>query len=141
MDFLDNQSSLETICRQTALSADYGSVVEKMKEGPKTRGAFRKIYVTRYGWQGDVYKLLAKALSLDPPQLTFRYQALIERIATTCHGDAPSGSSVTSACYHAATIVNAVADKIVAWDAENDVFDIRDPYLLFYLRWADIVDG
>ena len=133
---------LSTIYRRTALSADYGSVVDKMKEGPKTRGADRKIHESRYGWQGDVYKLLVKALSLDPPQLTFRYQSLIERIGATCQSDTPSGSSVTSACHHAATIANdSVGQRVVEWDGENDVFDIRDPYLLFYLRWSDVTDS
>lgn len=142
VDFLNDQVLLEKICRRTALSADYGSVVDKMKEGPKTRGSDRKIHISQYGWQGDVYKLLAKALSLDPPQLTFRYQSLVERISATCSGESPSGSSVTSACYHTASIVNdTVGEKIVEWDTENDVFDIRDPYLLFYMRWADNVDN
>jgi hypothetical protein len=142
IDFQDEPSRLSSICRRTALSADYGSVVEKMKEGPKTRGADRKIHVSRYGWQGDVYKLLVKALSLDPPQLTFRYQSLIDRIAATCGHEPPSGSSTTSACFHVAKIVNdTVGERVVEWDAENDVFDIRDPYLLFYLRWSDAVDG
>lgn len=140
-DFIDDTNLLQKICRRTALSADYGSVVDKMKEGPKTRGADRKMYVSREGWQGDVYKLLVKALSLHPPQLTFRYQSLIDRIALACSGEGPSGSSVTSACYHAAAIVNdAVGEKIVEWDSENDVFDIRDPYFLFYLRWSDVAD-
>jgi hypothetical protein len=142
VDFVDDQNLLGNICRRTVLSADYGSIVEKMKEGPKTRGSDRKIHVSRFGWQGDVYKLLVKALSLDPPQLTFRYQSLIDRISATCSLDAPSGSSVTSACHHAAAIVNdSVGEKIVEWDSENDVFDILDPYLLFYLRWSDIADG
>lgn len=142
VDLLDSGAVLENICRRTALSADYGSVVEKMKEGPKTRGASRNVHTTRFGWKGDVYRLLAKALSLDPPQLTFRYAHLIDRIAQTCSTDeSPSGSSVTSACYHAATIVNdAVADRVVEWDSDNDVFDIRDPYFLFYLRWSDVTD-
>lgn len=142
IDFQHDPSQLSSICRRTALSADYGSVVEKMKEGPKTRGADRKIHVSRYGWQGDVYKLLVKALSLDPPQLTFRYQSLIDRIAATCERDPPSGSSTTSACFHVAKIVNdTIGERVVEWDTENDVFDIRDPYLLFYLRWSDAVDG
>lgn len=142
VDFLDDQSLLQKICRRTALSADYGSVVEKMREGPKTRGADRNMYSSKAGWQGDVYVLLAKALSLDPPQLTFRYQSLIDRISAVCSGNGPSGSSVVSACYHAAAIVNdSVGEKIVEWDSANDVFDIRDPYFLFYLRWSDVVDG
>jgi hypothetical protein len=142
IDFMDDDLLLEKICRQTALSADYGSVLEKMKEGPKTRGSDRKIHTSTAGWQGDVYRLLVKALSLNPPQLTFRYQSLIDRISATCVGDSPSGSSITSACYQTASIVNdAVGEKIVEWDPENDVFDIRDPYLLFYLRWSDDADN
>lgn len=142
IDLNDDRSLLQKICRRTALSADYGSVVEKMKEGPKTRGSDRKMYTSNAGWQGDVYALLAKALSLDPPQLTFRYQHLIDRISAACSGGGPSGSSITSACYHTAAIVSdSVGEKIVEWDSDNDVFDIRDPYFLFYLRWSDIVDN
>jgi hypothetical protein len=142
IDFKEDRELFEKICTVTATSADYGSVVDKMRDGPKTRGSNRNIYRTRFGWQGDVYRLLTKALSLDPPQLSFRYSSLIERISNICSDDAPSGSSVTSACYHAAQIVNDMIPSIaVEWDGETDVFDIRDPYFLFYLRWADAVDG
>lgn len=132
----------ENICRRTVQSTDYGSVVELMKEGPKTRGSDRNIYVTRFGWNGDVYRLLVKALSVDPPKLTFRYDSLSERIIGICKNGGPSGSSITSACSHSAKIVNdAAGTRIVEWDGEHDVFDIRDPYFLFYLRWSDAVDS
>lgn len=132
----------ENICRRTVQSTDYGSVVELMKEGPKTRGSDRNIYATVYGWNGDVYRLLVKALSVDPPKLTFRYDSLSERILELCTSGGPSGSSITSACSHSAKIVNdAVGTRIVEWDGGHDVFDIRDPYFLFYLRWSDAVDS
>ncbi|SBO44927.1 protein of unknown function [Cyanobium sp. NIES-981] len=96
----------------------------------------------KYGWNGDSYRLLVKALSLDPPQLTFRYASLNDRVIDMCIGDPPSGSSITNACAQSAKIVNdAAADKIVEWDETSDVFDIRDPYFLFYLRWSDITDS
>lgn len=130
------------ICRRTVQSTDYGSVIEQMKEGPKTRGADRNIYITNYGWNGDVYRLLVKALSTDPPQLTFRYGSLSSRIVDMCTSGSPSGSSITSACSQSAKIVNdSVGERIVEWDGEHDVFDIRDPYFLFYLRWSDATDG
>lgn len=132
----------EGICRRTVASTDYSSIAEKMLEGPKTRGSDRKIYISRFGWQGDVYRLLMKAISIDPPQLNFRYQPLLDRISSLCSNEVPSGSSVTSACFHVANIANDSANNnIVEWDGENDVFDIRDPYLLFYLRWSEIADG
>ena len=133
---------LENICRRTVLSTNYGSILELMKEGPKTRGSDRNVYVTRFGWNGDVYRLLVKALSMDPPQLTFRYTSLNKRISDICAGSVPSGSSITSACAHSAKIVNDTAgERIVEWDSDHDVFDIRDPYFLFYLRWSDATDS
>jgi len=132
---------LSNICRRTVLSTDYSSVVDKMIEGPKTRGSDRKIYITKYGWQGDVYRLLLKAIALDPPQLNFRYQSLVDRISSICSGESPSGSSITSACYHATSIGNdAAGDNIIEWDSDNDVLDIRDPYFIFYLRWSEVID-
>ena len=142
VELVNDQSLLQKICRRTVLSTDYGSIVEKMKEGPKTRGSDRLIYNTAHGWNGDVYRLLVKALSLDPPTLTFRYGPLNERITGMCRDSTPSGSSITGACEHSARIVNdAASDRIVEWDGESDVFDIRDPYFLFFLRWSDITDS
>lgn len=142
IELLHDPQIHENICRRTVQSTDYGSVLELMKEGPKTRGSERNVYVTRYGWNGDVYRLLVKALSIDPPKLTFRYNALNERILGMCSSSGPSGSSITSACAQSAKIVNdAAGSRIVEWDGEHDVFDIRDPYFLFYLRWSDGVDS
>lgn len=142
VDMIYEQGFLESICRRTVASTDYSSIAEKMLEGPKTRGSDRKSYISKYDWQGDVYRLLLKAISLDPPCLTFRYQPLVDRIVSLCTGESPSGSSITSACYHTANIANDSADNnIVEWDGDNDVLDIRDPYLLFYLRWSEIADG
>jgi hypothetical protein len=140
VDMLFQQDFFEEICRRTLASTDYSSIVDKMLEGPKTRGSDRKAYISNNGWQGDVYRFLLKALALDPPCLTFRYQPLVDRISSLCNGEVPSGSSITNACLHTANIANGAAnDNIVEWDSDNDVFDIRDPYLLFYLRWSDLI--
>jgi len=142
VNFLYESDFLENICRRTVAATDYSSIAEKMLEGPKTRGSDRKSYISTLGWQGDVYRFLLKALSMNPPCLNFRYQPLVDRITSICHGDTPSGSSITNACHHMATIANDSANNnIVEWDSENDVFDIRDPYLLFFLRWSEVADG
>lgn len=142
VDIIYEEGFLESICRRTVASTDYSSIAEKMLEGPKTRGSDRKSYISVSGWQGDVYRFLIKAISLDPPCLTFRYQPLVDRIISLCVGESPSGSSITSACQHVANLANDSANNnIVEWDGDNDVFDIRDPYLLFYLRWSEIADS
>ncbi|MCB1681226.1 MAG: ATP-binding protein [Alphaproteobacteria bacterium] len=143
MSFVFDEKNFDGACKRTVVSADYSSVVSKVLDGPKTRGSDRKLYKTRFGWEGDVYKLLLKAFASNPPTLNFRYQELTDRVASIVEKDAtaPSGSSVTGACQHAASIANSSAgNSIVEWDSDNDVFDIRDPYFLFYLRWAEVLD-
>lgn len=128
------------ICGMTSLMNDYTSVIDSMKDGPKTRGERRKTYPLQDGTFLDVYPLVLRALSEDPPELTIRYHNLVGRIQRLCKtGESPSGSSVTGACAHMAEIANGTANAtILEWDGESDVFDIRDPYLLFALRWSEI---
>ena len=109
-----------------------------MNDGPKTRGQDRKSYLTRDDFVTDVYPLILRAIALDPPELTQRYPNLQRRIQSLCAKEQPSGSSVTGACSHIASIANESENRnVIEWDSENDVFDIRDPYLLFYLRWNE----
>ncbi|MGA4278366.1 hypothetical protein ACI2VH_16805 [Ralstonia nicotianae] len=130
--------AIETVCTRVATTSDYSSTVDKMKDGPKTRGTERNAYLTKDGEVIDVYPLILRAIAAAPPQLTFRYADLQARIRTQCAKDQPSGSSVAGACAHIASIANESENRnVVEWDGDNDVFDIRDPYLLFYLRWSD----
>lgn len=137
------EDSIKKICCRTALMTDYTSVIASMKDGPKSRGEGRKSYNLQNGKQMEVYPLILFAISQDPPELTIRYQNLQGRIAHLCkQGEGPSGSSVTGACAHLMDIANATANSsIVEWDANSDVLDIRDPYLLFALRWSELSGG
>ncbi len=131
-------NAIHKVCIRTAIMADYSSTVDKMKEGPRTRGQDRKSYGLKDGSVNDVYPLILRAIALDPPELTMRYPNLQKRVQSLCGSEVPSGSSVTGACSQIASIANDSENRnIVEWDGQSDVFDIRDPYLLFYLRWAD----
>lgn len=133
-----DSEAIRTVCARTAATSDYSSTVAKLKDGPKTRGQDRKAYLLSDGTSMDVYPLILRAIALDPPELTQRYPTLQRRIQSLCTGDQPSGSSVTGACSHIASIANDSENRnIIEWDAESDVLDIRDPYLLFYLRWNE----
>jgi len=120
---------INRVCGMTSLMNDYTSVIDSMKDGPKTRGERRKSYPLSDGSSLDVYPLVLKALSANPPELTIRYPNLLGRIQRLCKsGEGPSGSSVTGACAHMAEIANATSGStILEWDGESDVFDIRDP--------------
>lgn len=129
-------AAIEKVCTRTAATSDYTSTVAKMKEGPKVRGEPRKGYAVNFGTVLDVYPLILRAIALDPPELTQRYPNLQKRIQSLCEKEQPSGSSVTGACSHIASIANESENRnVIEWDGENDVLDIRDPYLLFFLRW------
>lgn len=135
----NDQGLLERICKSTVLSTDYSSVVDKMREGPRVRGSDRISHALKDGSNGDVYSLLIKCLAIDPPQLTLRYDDLVARVKSLCVAQTPSGSSITGACSHMAKIANdSAGENIIEWDGDNDVLDIRDPYLLFYIRWGEI---
>ncbi|WP_332776148.1 hypothetical protein [Polaromonas sp.] len=133
-----DRDAINRVCTRTAATSDYSSTVAKMRDGPKTRGQDRKSYLTRDGAVIDVYPLILRAVALDPPELTQRYPNLQRRIQSICAAEQPSGSSVTGACSHIASIANESENRnIIEWESDNDVLDIRDPYLLFYLRWSD----
>ena len=133
-----DRDAISKVCVRTAATSDYSSTVAKMNDGPKTRGQDRKSYLTRDDFVTDVYPLILRAIALDPPELTQRYPNLQRRIQSLCAKEQPSGSSVTGACSHIASIANESENRnVIEWDSENDVFDIRDPYLLFYLRWNE----
>lgn len=49
----------------------YREVARKLKNGPNPRGQKRKTYTINSGNQVDIYELLLKALSVDPPKVSF----------------------------------------------------------------------
>ena len=129
---------VKKVCVRTAASADYSSTIAKMNDGPKTRGTSRTAHKLSDGSIRDVYPIILFAISSNPPERTIRYANLQGRIGSVCPEGGPSGSSVTGACAHMSGIANDAENRvIVEWDVENEVFDIRDPYLLFFLRWGD----
>lgn len=133
-----NRDAIAKVCTRTASTSDYSSTVAKMKEGPKTRGQDRKSYLLKDGTISDVYPLILRAIALNPPELTLRYPNLQKRIQSLCTVAQPSGSSVTGACLHISSIANESENRnIIEWDEEHDVLDMRDPYLLFFLRWSE----
>ncbi|KGV60352.1 hypothetical protein [Burkholderia pseudomallei] len=130
---------IRNVCNRTS-STDFSSTIEKLREGPKTRGTERLSYRLSDGETGDVYTIVLRALSLDPPQLRFTYSQLLSRIAGVCEKQTPSGSSTSGACLHVAQLANDGQPKVLLeWDSENEILDIRDPYLLFYMRWSDTI--
>ena len=129
---------LKKILEQTSSNTDFRSLVDVLDAGPRTRGTERKTYKFHDGTEGDVYRVVLKALADSPPRLSFPYQELLERTVKICSGESPVGSSVTGTCLHMSKLAEEKFpnERAVDWDEQKQVFDIPDPYLPFYLRWS-----
>jgi hypothetical protein len=130
--------TLRSIMQQTSANTDFRSLVDVLDAGPRTRGTERKTYTFHDGNEGDVYRVVLRALADDPPRLSFSYEELLARTVKVCTTDAPVGSSVTGTCLHMSKLAleKFPSDRAVDWDEQKQVFDVPDPYLLFYLRWS-----
>jgi hypothetical protein len=133
-----NIDLVERVCRRTAANNDYSSTVSAMKDGPKTRGKDRKSYVLQSNNAAmDVYPLILRGIAYHPPKLTLKANELATRVQGLCSGEQPGSGSIINSCSHIVSIANeAEGRQVIEWDAERDLLDIRDPYLLFFLRWG-----
>jgi hypothetical protein len=129
---------LRKILEQTSASTDFRSLVDVLDSGPRTRGTERKTYRFYDQTDGDVYRVVLRALADDPPRLSYPYEELLERTVKICHGESPVGSSVTGTCLHMTKLAQEKFpnERAIDWDETKQVLDIPDPYLLFYLRWS-----
>lgn len=132
------QGDLRNILEQTSSTTDFRSLVDVLDAGPRIRGTERKTYRFSDEREGDVYRVVLRAIADDPPQLSFPYEELLQRIAKACVGESPVGASVTGTCLHMSKLAleKFPDERALDWDEAKQVIDIPDPYLLFYLRWS-----
>ena len=133
-----NKEELKDVLTQTSSGTNYRTLVDVLDSGPRVRGTERKTYQFSDGSEGDVYRAVLKAISADPPMLTFKYETVVDRTKEICVGETPIGSSLNSTCVHMAKLADEhfSNEKALDWDDQKQVLDIPDPYLLFYLRWS-----
>lgn len=133
-----NSDLIARVCRRTTANNDYSSTVAAMKDGPKIRGKDRKSYVLASSQTAmDVYPLILRGIACNPPMLTLKASEFTGRVQGLCTGDQPGSGSIVNSCAHIVSIANeAEGRQVIEWDAERDVLDVRDPYLLFFLRWG-----
>ena len=132
------KEQMQEILEQSSTATDFRSLIDVLDAGPKTRGTERKTYRFRDGAQGDVYRVVLRAVSADPPRLSFSYEELLARTAKICDGESPTGSSVVGTCLHMSRLAldKFPDERAIDWDEQKQILDIPDPYLLFYLRWS-----
>ena len=133
-----DRNMFKKVCVDAIASLDYSSTVDAMKLGPKTRGRDRKSYTVKGTSEVvDVYPLILRAIAYDPPTLTMRSNDITSRIQQLCASESPGTSSILPSCSHIVQIANeSQSSQVIEWDPERDLLEIRDPYLLFFLRWG-----
>ena len=133
-----DEQMTQRILEQTSASTDFRSLVDVLDAGPRTRGTERKTYTFADKTSGDVYRVVLRAVASDPPRLSFTYDELLKRTAAVCVGESPVGSSVTGTCLHMSRLAEDKfpRERAIDWDESKLVFDLPDPYLMFYLRWS-----
>lgn len=113
--------TLREILEQTSANTVFRSLVDVLDAGPRTRGTERKTYKFRDGTEGDVYRVVLKALADDPPRLSFPYEELLKRTGRVCTAESPVGSSVTGTCLHMTKLAQEKFphERAVDWDEQK----------------------
>jgi hypothetical protein len=133
------EEDFDKACRLTSTIADFRSLVDALEKGPRASSGDRKKYRFSDGTTGDVYRAILKAIAEEPLVLGFDYEEVLRRVRAVCDGEAPAGSSVTGACAHMARLAEEQlpTTRVLTWDERDQILEIPDPYLSFYLRWSD----
>ncbi len=120
--------------KRTATLSDWSSLVEEIHSGPRQRGTERKVFRFKDGSTGDVYRAILLSIIEDPARLSLRYDEVLNRVKAICTEDVPVGSSINAALEQISKLSQDINDgnPIIEWD--EDVLDIVEPYLLFYMR-------
>lgn len=131
---LFNDGAIASVLEQASTTTDFSSLLEGLHNGPKVRGAPRNQFKFKDGSTGDVYRCILLALKNDPPSLAFSYDDVYQRTRAVCLDEAPSGSSVASALEQMPQLAQDLEPhtRIIEWN--DDVFDIVDPYFLYFIR-------
>ena len=129
-DLVFNSDFKRRVLEQSASMTDHSSLVTSMHVGPLERGRVRSRFKFSDNSTGDVYRAVLLAIATPPPRLSLNYQELTRRVQQVCVNEAPAAQSIVRACVQMAKI--AKESKSLEWD--NNVLNIADPYLLFYLQ-------
>lgn len=139
-----DEAAREDILYVTSCTVDFRSLLRALTAGPKARPGDRQSYQHKDGKQGDVYLTVMRAVAMDPPKLAIDKEELARRLEELCvAGKFPDPASVTRACTQLGQIAQGFLSPwgpSIEWDEQDNVLVIPDPYLLFYLRWSNILE-
>ncbi|MDL5362253.1 hypothetical protein [Halalkalicoccus sp. NIPERK01] len=138
-----HREEITKILKDVVKHSDHRRTIELLDNGPKVRGEPRNTFDFANG-SGDVYRAILKAISGDPPKLSYSYEELKERVDRICIGNSPSGSSINRACkkMNELMVEDLSKEQPLEWDDSSGQgrLTIPDPYLLYHLRWSNQIE-
>lgn len=116
----------------------YKDVIDKLKSGPPTRGQKRKKYKIKSGDYLDVYGIVLKAISLNPPLISITIDELKDRVDELIEGsnDKLEKNKLKTTLEAIQDIINNSESIYQVFEWKDDKIYIIEPLFLFYIRWG-----
>lgn len=129
---------IENSYRITSVNLPYKEVINKLKGGPSTRGQKRKKYNTSDGEELDVYGIVLKAISLDPPLISITIDELKERVDKLIQGSSNKldKNKLKTTLQALQDIMDNSEDIYQVFEWKDERIYIIEPLFLFYARWG-----
>ena len=130
---------IQEALKRSSSTTNFKTLVQKLHQGPRSRGVERKEFDFYDGSRGDVYRAVLLAISLDPGVLEMNYKEMTDRVSIVCSKDKqPIGSSMNEALKQMNNISKeTLGPDILEWD--EDRLSIMDPYFVFYIKYSQIL--
>lgn len=126
---------IEESCRFTCMNLPYGDVVRVLKAGPSTRGQQRLQYTLSNGSKRDIYGLILKVLSDDPPLVELSIEELMERIKNSAPENVITTKKVRDSLKNWQKLLDTLGSLYQVLEWKDDTIHVLDNMFLFYIRW------
>ena len=126
---------IEESCRFTCMNLPYGDVVRVLKAGPSTRGQQRLQYTLSDGSKRDIYGLVLKVLSDDPPLVELSIEELMERIKNSVPENVITTQKVRDSLKNWQKLLDTLGSLYQVLEWKDDTIHVLDNMFLFYIRW------
>lgn len=126
---------IEESCRFTCMNLPYGDVVRVLKAGPSTRGQQRLQYTLSDGSKRDIYGLILKVLSDNPPLVELSIEELMERIKNSAPENMITTKKVRDSLKNWQKLLEILGSLYQVLEWKDDTIHVLDNMFLFYIRW------
>lgn len=132
-------SLLEESYRFTTINLPYQEVVKKLMDGPSTRGQQRSKFSLLDGTEVDVYHIILKAISLNPPSVSITLDEMKNRVDALLVSTAEKieKNKIKQRLQKLNDVMLANGQIYQVFEFKDSNVFILDPLFLFYLRWGN----